>query len=274
MLIDYHLHNHFSPDSEADTRKMVARAIEMGMHEICFTNHVETHDKQTGKAVFDPKEARERFKAIKQELDEVQAEFPQVRIKFGAELEYVPEHMEALAQFVADTPFDFILGSVHIVQSVIIASHKFAHQLYQKVGEETAYLAYFELLQKMVAWGHFDAVSHFDINKKAGVQFYGPFQPEKYKDQIRLILYAMKEKEIGLELNTKCINNRCHEIFPHPTILKWALEIGIKHFTLSSDAHKIEDVSQHIQYAFDLAKELGIPSLSTYEKRVPEPHGI
>ena len=29
MLIDYHLHNHFSPDSEEDTRKIVERAIEM-----------------------------------------------------------------------------------------------------------------------------------------------------------------------------------------------------------------------------------------------------
>lgn len=269
MLIDYHLHNHFSPDSKEDTRKIVQRAKDLGMEEICITNHIELHDRQTGKSVFDMDEARSRFKAIKAEIDEIQTEFPDLPIKFGAELEFVEGRMGQLADFVEETPFDFVLGSVHIVKDVIIASKKFAHELYKKTDEETAYKAYFENLMKLVEWGHFDATAHFDICKKTGYKFYGPFNPEKYKDQIVPILQLMKEKGMGLELNTKCISNECNEIFPHPTILKWALEIGIENFTMSSDAHKEEHVSKHIKDAYKIAKEVGIKAISTYEKRRP-----
>ena len=269
MLIDYHLHNHFSPDSKEDTRKIVEKALEMGMKDICITNHAELHDNASGTSTFNLNEARERFKRIKEELDEVQLEYPQIPIRFGVELEYIEGHMDELAIFVKETPLDFVLGSVHIVRDVIIASHVFAHELYKKVSEETAYNAYFDNLEKMVAWGHFDIAAHFDICKKSGVNFYGPFQPEKYKDRILPILKSMAKKGIGLELNTKCLKTKCNEIFPHPRILEWALEVGIKHFTLSSDAHKAEHVSEHIKEAYQIAKEVGIESISTYSKRKP-----
>ncbi len=274
MLIDYHLHNHFSPDSEEDTRKIVQRALEMGMQDICITNHAELHDKETGKSIFDVEEAGKRFVEIKTEIDEVQSEFPDLKIRFGTELEYVEGRMHELTAFVEETPLDFVLGSVHIVKDVIIASHRFADKLYSKVDEETAYKAYFDNLERLVDWGHFDVVAHFDICKKSGYKFYGPFQPEKYKDRIIPILEAMKSKGIGLELNTKCLDNKCKEVFPHPTILKWALEVGIENYTLSSDAHKASHVSTHIKEALRIAKEVGIRAVATYSKRIPTLHGI
>lgn len=274
MLIDYHLHNHFSPDSEEDTRKIVKRAQEMGMEDICITNHAELHDKKTGKSIFDLKEANARFKKIKQEIDEIQPEFPAVRIAFGVELEYVEGRMDKLAAFVKETPLDFVLGSVHIVKDVIISSHLFADELYKKTDEETAYHAYFDNVEKLVEWGHFDVASHFDICKKSGYKFYGPFQPEKYRGRIIPILEAMKQKGMGLELNTKCLCNKCRELFPHPTILKWALEAGIENFTLSSDAHKEKHVSAHIKDALKIAKEAGIQNIATYSKRIPTLHAI
>lgn len=273
MLIDYHLHNHFSPDSEEDTWAILEHAQKRGMQEICLTNHVEWHGKD-GKANLDLEEAQERFAKIRSEINEIQPHFPSLPIKLGVELEYIPEHMENLKTFVETTPLDFVLGSVHIVDGEIIASRKFAHRLFKRVDEKTAYQSYFKTLKKMVEWGHFDVVAHFDIPKKAGVDFYGPFEPEKYQDEIMEILELMKIKQIGLELNTKHLDSACREIFPHPTILKWALEVGIEHFTLSSDAHKAEDVSQHIATALDIAKAVGIKAISTYEKRVPTRHQI
>ncbi len=267
MLIDYHIHNHFSPDSEEDTEKIVKQAMKMGMEEICITNHIELHNKQTGKSVFDINEAGIRFKKIKAEIDEVREKFPNLPIKFGAELEYVENRMDELAKFVEKTDFDFILGSVHIVNDVIIASQKYACELYKNTDEKTAYTAYFDNMMKLVKWGHFDVTAHFDICKKSGYRFYGPFKPEKYRSLIIPILKLMSEKGIGLELNTKCVNNKCNEIFPHPEILKWALELGIENFTLSSDAHREENVSSHIKYALKIAKEAGIKYISTYSGR-------
>ena len=40
-VIDYHMHTHFSGDSEANPREHVLKAIEMNLDEICFTDHVD-----------------------------------------------------------------------------------------------------------------------------------------------------------------------------------------------------------------------------------------
>ena len=37
--IDYHMHTHFSGDSEASPREHIEQAIRMGLDEICFTDH-------------------------------------------------------------------------------------------------------------------------------------------------------------------------------------------------------------------------------------------
>lgn len=274
MKVDYHIHNHFSPDSEEDSHKIVRQALEKGIKEICITNHPELHDKSTGKGIFDRREARERFRKIKTDIDEAQKEYPAIRIGFGIELEYVEEWMEDLAKFVQETNFDFILGSVHIVKGINISSHKFADEFYSKNDEDTAYSAYFENLLKLVEWGHLDEVAHFDICKKYGYKFYGPFRPEKYKNQIMRILEVMVKKGIGLELNTNCMNDKCHEIFPHPTILRWAVEVGIRNFTLGSDAHKEKHVGQYLNEAIEIARKVGITAISTYLKRKPTPYSI
>ena len=121
----------------------------------------------------------------------------------------------------------------------------------------------------MVKWGKFSVVGHFDMCKKGGVNFYGTFEPEKHKDSIIPILKLMKEKGIGIELNTSGLRYDCKEIFPHPTILKWCKEVGVEHYTISSDAHLTEDVGKDLDKALALLKDVGIETISTYEKGVP-----
>jgi histidinol-phosphatase (PHP family) len=79
----------------------------------------------------------------------------------------------------------------------------------------------------------------------------------------------MKKKGIGLELNTHCLYDKCKELFPHPDILKWAVDIGIENFTLGSDGHKLNEVGTGLNEALAIAKKVGIKSISTYEKGVP-----
>ncbi|MBN2307199.1 histidinol-phosphatase [Candidatus Peregrinibacteria bacterium] len=274
MLIDYHIHNHFSPDSESDTRKIVKKALERGIREICITNHPELHDPKTGKDIFDLKKAKKIFRQIKEEIREIQKEYPQIKIGFGMEMGYHKGWMQNLKKLIEEADLDFVLGSVHVVSDVIISSHLFADDLYSKTDEETAYGIYFKNMKELVQWGHIDVIAHFDICKKFGHKFYGPFQPEKYKNQILPILKLMKTKGIGLELNTKCMKNRCKEIFPHPTILRWAAEIGLEHFTIGSDAHKASEVGRCFNEALRIAKKAKIRTLSTYQKRKPAKHTI
>ena len=79
----------------------------------------------------------------------------------------------------------------------------------------------------------------------------------------------MKEKGIGMELNTKCMKSRCMEIFPHPIILKWALQAGIANYTFGSDAHQATIVGRHLKEASEIAEIAGIKQQSVYIKRQP-----
>ena len=40
-LADYHTHTRFSPDGSATMTEMAQAALDAGMDEICFTDHVE-----------------------------------------------------------------------------------------------------------------------------------------------------------------------------------------------------------------------------------------
>jgi len=275
MLIDYHLHNHFSPDSEADTASLLKEEHGHGVRHVCLTNHAEWFDKKDEMAgVFIPIEAETRFEEVQKELKALRPRFPDIDIRFGVELQYQPEAMEALAHFVKKTPFDFILGSVHIIDGVLISGGKHAAEAFRPMKEEVAYTHYFDSVLKLVEWGHFDVVAHFDICKKFGHLHYGPFKPEKYKTQILKILKAMKSKGIGMELNAGSLRKNCHELFPHPTILKWCLEVGIEDFTFGSDAHEIHRAGAYLPEVLAIAKGVGIKTVSTYKLRQPTHHSI
>lgn len=267
--IDYHVHNHFSPDSRESTRKIAQQATAMHFGEICITNHAEKHDSQTGRSLFDVMEAAARFTEIRTEIAAVQTEFPDLRIGFGAEVEFAENRLDALSSWIESMGFDFVLGSVHVVDGIVISSHKYADQLFSKRNEQTAYEAYFHELMSLVKWGQTDVIAHFDICKKYGSKFYGAFRPEKYKKLIIPILEVMAKKGIGLELNTKCVKDKCKEIFPHPDILRWALEVGIKNFTVGSDAHKAAELGQNFTQAFVIAARCGLKTVSAYHQRKP-----
>jgi len=208
--------------------------------------------------------------SLKKDIEKTQKKFPNISIKFGVELEYVKEWMDEMNRFVNDTDFDFLIGSVHEVEGALVSSSKHCHEFYESNPENYTYTKYFEVLHTMVDWGNFSVIGHFDICKKGGVKIYGPFEPTKYKDQIIGVLELMKKKGIGIELNASGLRYDCNEIFPHPDILKWCVEVGIEYYTIGSDAHTAKEVGQNLKKALDLAKEVGITNLSAYKNRQPK----
>jgi histidinol-phosphatase (PHP family) len=268
MLIDYHIHNHFSPDSETDMEALILRERELGVTHICITNHTEWFEEgEVG--MFDPVEAVPRFTKTYEELRHLQPKYPDIQLGFGCEIQYEEKSLPKLAAFVGKLPFDFVLGSVHLVDGVQVAGGGDVTQLFTKMSEVEAYTKYFEDVLRLVEWGHIDSVAHFDVVKKSGFEYYGPFKPQKYKPLILKILQEMKARNMSMELNTGSMHRRCHELFPHPDILKWSLDIGIENYTLGSDAHEISEVGRHLEEAWSIAKEVGIKSLTTYKKRTP-----
>jgi len=190
-----------------------------------------------------------------------------MNIGFGLELQYDRHALKESEKLVKSLPFDFILGSIHFVDDVLIANDKYCRDMFEKYSEQKMYSTYFKDLLKWVKIGNFDVVGHFDIIKKVGHEYYGPFNPQKYKPIILKIIEEMKKRGIGIEVNTKYMKKGCYEPFPHPYILKWCVEMGIKNYTIGSDAHSANQAGKNIPEALELLKEVGVKNISTYKDR-------
>ena len=97
--IDYHMHTHFSGDSEASPREYIEQAIRVGLDEICFTDHrdfdypIDTFDLDTD--------------AYFMELSALKNEYvDRITIKIGVEVGLDMDHIDEINTFVAQCPFD------------------------------------------------------------------------------------------------------------------------------------------------------------------------
>lgn len=67
ILADYHIHTNFSTDSDTAPRAQIEKAIELGLKEICFTDHMD-YDFPTGEFVFSIEDYLRELRKLKKEF--------------------------------------------------------------------------------------------------------------------------------------------------------------------------------------------------------------
>ncbi|MCC7355225.1 MAG: histidinol-phosphatase [Anaerolineae bacterium] len=266
---DYHIHSTASPDGSSTMEAVCLRAIELGVEEIGFTDHAtfDPHDPHAG--LFD---ATGYF----DEIDYARERYgQQVIIRAGLEMDYSPDCDKVIRTLLEAHPFDFVLGSVHIVED----EHgwaNFAHEpgvsgWFASRDERAAYLPYFRRLEEAVHSGLFDVIAHFDLAKWHGVEFYGPFQPELFAAETESILATMVERGIGLEVNASGLFQPPAEPYPVLDIVQRYAAAGGTLVTVGSDAHHTAQVGQGIERAVALARLAGIRHLTSFHQRRAQP---
>lgn len=112
ILADYHLHTSFSSDSESPMEDMIKKAISLGLKTICFTEHhdIDYPDNPDDfDFLLDLPSYKENLFTMKEQFKD------QIEINYGVELGLMPTTLKKCSDFVKDEPFDFIIGSTHIV---------------------------------------------------------------------------------------------------------------------------------------------------------------
>ena len=94
-LADYHTHTRFSPDGSATMTEMAQAALDAGMDEICFTDHVEplVWGSEERHPPYDWSALTEDFAAAQAALGD------QIQLRLGMELgdaEWDPAHVKTL----------------------------------------------------------------------------------------------------------------------------------------------------------------------------------
>lgn len=255
-MIDYHLHTMFCNHAVGGMEQYIRSAIDLGLREICFLDHLTIQETKTGLSMT-PAEVSYYFNAVqilKQKYKNA------IGIKAGLEIDFSPAYTDLFQDIIRTYAFDVIATSLHFLGDLDIVSHRSAWRRGEK-NTDDVYELYFEQFEKMLDYDYFDVICHFDLIKK-----FGRIPSRSFEKECDDILSIIKSKDVTVEVNTSGYNHPAGEIYPSPDILKKCHEQGIR-ITLGSDSHHPADVGQHYERALPLLLSLGFRRLATFTKR-------
>lgn len=287
MHADYHLHSEFSDDSYTPMEKQIEKGIELGLDEMCFTDHVDYGIKRDWN---DPrgittKMSTEHGITYKQyianvnypeyfaKLDRMSVIYKdQIVIKkgleFGIQSISVPAFERLYHQY--EDQLDFVLFSMHQVDN-----KEFWTQDFQKGKTQQEYNEdyYKEILKTMKMYKNYSVLAHLDLIARYDQNGIYPF--EKVEDIVAEILKQAIRDSKGIELNTSSWYYGLKDTQPSRAILKLYKDLGGKILTIGSDAHDPSHLDQHHDDAVDILKnEIGFKEICTYEHMMPIFHEL
>lgn len=250
-MVDYHMHSVLS-DGKNSYEEMIRSAISKGLDEIGFTDHVCL--KPVDWAI-----RMEDIPVMTRQILDLKAEYKnEIQIRYGIELDYFPGHEDELRDLIDNIPVDYVIGSVHFIGDWNFDTDQ---SLYGKWSNDKLYEKYFALIKQAAQSGLFDIIGHIDIIKKFRIY------PESNQDQLfDETLKIIKEHNLVVELNTGGMDRPCAEFTPGPRLLEMCHNHHIP-VTLSSDAHRAEQIARHYDSAIALLTHIGYTEIVGFNKR-------
>ena len=253
-MYDYHMHSTVSFDGHDSGLDMALAAAKRGLKEICFTDHIDYTPEMD--MVFDTA-------VYNAEYDHL--EVPGLLIRRGLEFGLTPDNPAQLKKDLGRRHFDFVLGSVHLVDGVDVYLEPYWAD---KSYEEAIRLHLERTLESVRVHEDYDVLGHLTFISKCGAN------PRKellcYEDHKAImdeILRELVRRGKGMELNTSGID-RCGGPLPTLDYFRRFYELGGKIVTVGSDAH---DTARAGQYTHEMAAELKkiFGYVCTFEDRKP-----
>ncbi|MHA7110754.1 histidinol-phosphatase HisJ family protein [Sunxiuqinia elliptica] len=250
-LVDYHMHSILS-DGKQTYEEMIKKAIEIGLEEVGFSDHVCLKTVEWAVSPIDIPVMTEQILELREKFQD------QITVRYGIEMDYFPGKEKEIQEIISQLPLDYVIGSVHFIGDWNFDTDK---SLYGKWSNDELYHMYYELIQQAAKSGLFDTIGHLDIIKKFRVY------PEN--DQSQLIedtLKVIKQNGLVVELNTGGLDRPCAELTPSPEIVEQCYFHHIP-MTISSDAHSTAQLARHYETALNLMKKIGFEEIVTFENR-------
>lgn len=261
-MVDYHIHTTYSCDSQLEPEMVCNRAIELGLNEIAFTEHLDLDPKDEGYGLYD-------YEGISKKLSELQSIYDgRLKIKKGVEVTYQSKRENEIRQFIEDKDYDFILGSVHLVGDFDISGDEGTKRFFECFNRKEAFLSYFKVTNSLVQSGIFDCLGHFEMIRRYGISCIRDYTYEEFKEPIDKILNMLIEKEMALEINTSGLRHLPKETYPRKEIVERFLDLGGVRLTIGSDSHLPEHIGYRIPETMELLISMDVEKITLFRKRV------
>lgn len=252
-MIDAHVHLEKGDYTVEWIEQFIDYAIKRNIDEIFFLEH--THIFKECSNLYNEMSAyneyqknwyqrkREQARPLKDYIDFIgkvkQLSFP-VRLKFGLEVCYSPEHEAEIAQIKQMYAFDFLVGSIHFIDGWAFSHLK---QRWNKndYNIEELYDKYYALMLSLINSGLFSGLAH-----PQSLQCYGAY-PQKDYGQIYLQLaQALSAKCMYIEESSGlAINYGDKKLGMNPDMLECMVKHKVPVLT-ASDAHVPQNVGLYI----------------------------
>lgn len=237
MLFDSHMHTCFSADSKMIIDEAVARGRELDIG-ITITEHMDISYPGPLAFTFDVEQYFAKYKKYRSD-----------NVLLGIEIGMRSDCLDENCHLVETYPFDYVIGSVHVVDNIDIYTPEF----YQGRNKETVYRQYFAaMLQCVSCYDGIHSLGHLDY-----IARYARFaDPEVYysefREHIDEILIVLARKGKALEINTRRLGSK-EAIEILMPIYQRFYEVGGRLVTIGSDAHRVTEIGRGLAEGLEIA---------------------
>lgn len=255
---DNHVHTYFSTDSDTPMEEMLKTAIDKRFTSICFTDHMDYNfpsESDTPEFLLDVEPYFDEMKKLSEKYSD------RIKIRKGIELGLKKDCLDKCLSLTKNYPFDFIIGSTHLVDNI----DPYYDIFWEGTDEKNAILRYYETTLDNVNLGaDFDVYGHIDYiirytpkmkQLKAKGIVDDSYIDRLLKDSMEIIEEILKtliSNGKGIEINTAGFKYGLGHPNPHEKVLKLYHELGGEIITIGSDAHECK----HLAYDFEKVPEI------------------
>lgn len=256
------MHSNFSADCETPMEKTIDRAIEIGLKEICFTDHID-YEYPDPNFVFEFD-----FQAYHTKITSMQEQYKdEIVIKKGVEIGVQPHILHKYEMMMADEFFDFVICSMHTTNKQGLHS---GDLFVGRTVDEAYELYYKELFYCVKNFNQYSVLGHLDLVKRYKDNLSGNNFHEIIEQIFKLIIPQGK----GIEINTSGYRDGLGHAMPSIDILQLYKDCGGEIITLGSDSHVPETLAKDFSKSLYLLQSLGFKYVTTFKEMKPTFHPI
>lgn len=267
LKMDFHTHTSFSPDSKTSMEEMLKVAINKGITDLAFTDHVDLDadiDSHGMDWDFDRKAYERQVESLKGNYGE------RINLYKAIEIGIQPHLSRRNTEIVSEIPFDFVIASVHSVERHDLFHRKFFDK---HLDNDAVRIYYEEMFESLRTFDAYSVLGHQDLYLR-----YKPELSEVRFDTYKEIVYGLfkhlAQNGKGIEVNSGGFRYGLPENNPSDQLLKLYKQAGGEIITLGSDAHSPEYLGFKYEENIDRLKGIGFKYICTFEEMKPIFHAI
>lgn len=259
MFTDYHVHIDKLEWSMETVEEICRRAELAGVDKVGIVvhtkvldgfqplySHILSNDSGHKKLKFD-KNIDRYFELLKDAKDRG---YP---IDIGIEVCYSPEGENFLCRMLERYPFDYKIGSVHLIQD---KHYKTAIEQFK--SRKVVGSLYYGLILKAIKSGLFDIIGHIEVARREGIPGL-----QHYPDTLLEICDELNKNKCAVEINTKWLVKH-GQIIPDRETLMIMKSKDVK-LVFGSDAHHIDRIGFELDNASSTISEAGYRDFSSLD---------